>query len=393
MPFGNAAARCFYMLLKGLVEQGHRVTVFAACSKREDVQEAARLLPRPQYDVRCFGFPARGGLRAKWETLRRPYSYMFSSELRRQLQAELACGYDVLHLEQLSSGWLGTDHIDRSLVNVYHLHSIDLAGVPRTSGRQRLDYALMRRAERRLIGDFTFFRCVSQRLMDAVCSKNASAQGGFVPVSLDFEAYRYVPDEARPVAPTVVLIGQMGWYPSYSAAVRLLTRLWPHIRREVPEARLQIVGWAARRKLAAHVGEPAVEILEDVDSAARFFERAGVFVYAPLRGSGAKIKILEAMAYGVPVVTTPEGVEGLPARDDVHAGLAEDDQGLISRTVSLLKNREKQNAQRRAARALLEAHCSPERTVQGIEHLYGLILDHHQKIRVPMRHTAGLLRP
>ena len=54
-------------------------------------------------------------------------------------------------------------------------------------------------------------------------------------------------------------------------------------------------------------------------------------VYAPSRGSGMKIKILEAMAFGVPVVTTSEGVEGFPAVDGVHAGVCEDDAGLIER--------------------------------------------------------------
>ena len=61
-------------------------------------------------------------------------------------------------------------------------------------------------------------------------------------------------------------------------------------------------------------------------------------VYAPSRGSGMKIKILEAMASGVPVVTTSEGVEGLPAVDGVHAGVCEDDAGLIDRTVALLED-------------------------------------------------------
>ena len=46
----------------------------------------------------------------RWRTIRRPYSYMFGPELRRDLAAELARGFDVLHLEQLWSGWLGLGH-------------------------------------------------------------------------------------------------------------------------------------------------------------------------------------------------------------------------------------------------------------------------------------------
>jgi hypothetical protein len=77
------------------------------------------------------------------------------------------------------------------------------------------------------------------------------------------------------------------------------------------------------------------------------------------------------MAFGVPVVTTSEGVEGLPAQDGVHAGICEDDAGLIDRTVALLLDADLQNRQRLAARQLLESHCGPETTLDGIEKLYG----------------------
>src|SRR6266581_4255011 len=100
LPFGNAAARWYYVLLKGLVERGHHVTAFAACSKLEEIQKARSLFPSPRYDLRCYVFPKRGGLRAKLETLQRPYAYMFSKELRQDLAAELEAGFDILHLEQ-----------------------------------------------------------------------------------------------------------------------------------------------------------------------------------------------------------------------------------------------------------------------------------------------------
>ena len=63
-----------------------------------------------------------------------------------------------------------------------------------------------------------------------------------------------------------------------------------------------------------------------------------------------KVKIQEAMAFGVPVVTTGEGVEGLSAVDGVHAGICEDDAGLIERTVALLVSTERQDRQRRTER-------------------------------------------
>jgi hypothetical protein len=162
----------------------------------------------------------------------------------------------------------------------------------------------------------------------------------------------------------------MGWYPTHSAAVRLVTRLWPEIKKQVPAARLQLVGWGARSALADYLGMPDVTIEENVPDTQPYFERTAVLLYAPGRGSGMKIKILEALGYGVPVVTTAEGVEGLPAVDGVHAGVCEDDDGLIDRTVRLLLDSDAQNHQRTAGRALLESHCGPKPTVDAIEAIY-----------------------
>ena len=149
IPFGNAAARWYYVLLRELVARGHRVTAFAACSKEREMDEARRLFPAPEYDLRLYPLPVRSGLRAKVETIRRPYSYMFSAELKRDLETELAVDYDVLHLEQLWAGWLGLTHRDKALVNVHHLVWIDLEGQKRPTLRNRFEWWLMFRAERR----------------------------------------------------------------------------------------------------------------------------------------------------------------------------------------------------------------------------------------------------
>jgi hypothetical protein len=80
------------------------------------------------------------------------------------------------------------------------------------------------------------------------------------------------------------------------------------------------------------------------------------------------------MAFGVPLVTTSEGVEGIPAVDGEHAGLCEDDAGLIDRAVALLQDPARQNRQRKAARELLERHCGPVPTVDGIEAIYSKMM-------------------
>ena len=374
IPFGNAAARWYYVLVRGLVARGHRVTAFVACGKPAEMDEARALFPAPDFDVRLFPFPVRGGFRAKAQTLAWPFSYMFGADLIKELDETLAQGFDILHLEQLWSAWLGLAHPDRSLVNVHfpdadrpiRLGAETLAG-ERTARRLA---ASCREPVVAVLQYTRILRAVSPRLADEIRRVNPRADVTSVPLGIDASLYRFIPDEDRSPIPIVTLIGTMGWRPTQSAALRLLTKLWPEIKRRVPDARLQIVGWSARAALADFLKLPDVTIEENVPSTQPYFESASLLLYAPSRGSGMKIKIQEAMAFGVPVVTTSEGVEGLPATDGLDAGIAEDDEGLIERSVTLLQSPELQNRQRRAARQLIETHCGPGPTVDAIESLY-----------------------
>ena len=370
LPFGSAPARWYYVLLKGLVERGHRVTAFASCEKAQEIEQAAKLFPEDKYDLRCFAHPLRSGLAAKVETARRPYSYMFSSEMRASLKSELDQGFDVLHLEQLWCGWLGLGYADRSLVNVHHLVSIDLEDGRSSPWFPWFQNQLAFRTERKLLRAFCYVRSCSPRLEQSIREMNREASVTTVPVGIDASAYEFIPDDKRSQVPVIGLIGSMGWYPGYSAAVRLLTRLYPEIKRQVPEVTARIAGWSARSALRDFIDLPGVEIIENLADVRPFFESISVLLYAPVCGSGMKIKVLEAMAFGVPVVTTTEGMEGLPGEDGEQAGIADDDRGLIERTVAMLSDAGRQNRSRRAARELVESHCSPVRTVSAIESIY-----------------------
>ena len=249
LPFGNAVGRWYYILMRGLVERGHRVTAFVVCSKEEEISRArVSLFPSPDYDLRCYPLPRNRGPAGKLQTLLRPYSYMFSREFRRDLHAELASGFDILHLEQLWCGWVALPWRDRALINVHFLHEIDMEEEVPSGWRARLERWLMLSAEGRLLRAYGRFRCLSERIADRVRLHNPSAQISVGPNGLDPELYPYIPNKARTSEPVISVIGNMSWLPSHSAAVRLLSRLWPELRRRIPAARVQIVGWNAKQR-------------------------------------------------------------------------------------------------------------------------------------------------
>lgn len=373
LPFGNAAARWFYVVLRELVERGHDVTAFATGYRQDELDQAAKLFSSPQYDLRLYPVPHRSGLKAKVETLRKPYSFMFSDEFKKDLKVELNRGFDVLHLEQLSAGWLGLGHVEKSLLHIHFLYSIDLEDA-NLGWKSRLAKYQMCTTERRLIRSYPTVTTLSDRLSEQIRKISPRSTVPIVPLGIDASNYQFKPDQSRTAQPIVTLIGSMNWYPSYSAAVRLLTRLWPKIKERIPEARLEIVGREAKKQLAAYVGLDDVQIEENVPDILPYFQRAGVMLYAPSKGSGTKVKIQEAFCQGVPVVTTSEGVEGMPAQDGVHAGICEDDEGLVERCVELLQSVSLQNRYREAARQLIESHCGICPSVDQLELAYKQVL-------------------
>ena len=270
------------------------------------------------------------------------------------------------------SGWLGLDHVNRSLINFHNFMFLDLGRAPRAGWRENFHYRVIKRTEERLARAFNYFCSASCRVADEIKRIKRDASVTVVPFGFDAAQYPYVADSRRSTAPTITLIGSMSWYPSYSAAVRLLTRLFPEVKRRVPPARLRIVGWSARSQLQNYLKMDDVEIQTSGDLSP--FEQSSIILYAPVSGSGIKVKVLEAMSTGTPVVTTSEGVEGLPAEDGIHAGVCDDDAGLIERTVALLSNREYQNRMRRAARGLVEQHCNPHRAIDAMEAIYSRML-------------------
>jgi polysaccharide biosynthesis protein PslH len=366
-PFGNAVGRWYYVLAKGLGERGHRVRWLAACSNQLYAERARARLGHSGIDLRLYPYPTRTLLRRKWETLRRPYSYLFSSHLEQDVKLEMEKGYDVLDLEHTWTGWLGIG-APRALLSVLALAIIDSPVSVSNSVMGLVGGALMKRTERRLISRFSAIRVLTPSDARIVHGLNHQAQIFTIPLAIDPSLYPFQVE--GPPTPTVGLIGSMDWQPTFSAAVRLLTSVWPRVRANRKGTRLLIAGWGARRSLARFVDTPDVTILEDLPDSEPYFRKLSVLAYPAGAGSGMKVKILEAMAYGVPVVTTSKGIEGIDAVDGVHAFLSDDDDAFAKKIVSLLETNGAGLEMRVAARRLLEDRYSPSHVIPQIEDLY-----------------------
>jgi glycosyltransferase involved in cell wall biosynthesis len=144
-----------------------------------------------------------------------------------------------------------------------------------------------------------------------------------VPNGVDCAAYDG-PRELRSTRPTILYVGALGWPPNASAARYLATDVLPIVRRAVADARVVIVGRNPPADLLALARDNGnVEIAADVPDVAPYFRDADVLAVPLETGGGTRLKILEAFAAGLPVVSTPVGCEGIAADDGRHLVIAE----------------------------------------------------------------------
>ena len=147
-----------------------------------------------------------------------------------------------------------------------------------------------------------------------------------VPNGVDCDAYAGLPVARREGPPTLLYVGSMAWPPNASAARFLATQVLPAIRQQLPEARLLLVGRDPGPDVLALAGPgTGVEVAANVSDVMPYYRAAHVLAVPLQSGGGTRLKILEAFAAGVPVVSTPVGCEGIDAINGSHLAIAERD--------------------------------------------------------------------
>lgn len=361
--------RWVHVLVKGLVERGHQVAYWCLATPGQENQARHALQGLP---VELHTYPPAARRRStflgKLRTIREPFGGNIPSEMRRDFLRACARGYDILQVENIHGGASLALGMSRVLASVHVLHLVELRDTSFFSWKTLKTKLLYWHAEKRLLRRFRHIRVLSDRMARIVEAINPAARVYTIPIAIDPTTYAVmVTDRPEKV---VGLIGHMGMLNTVRASTRLLGSIWPRIRRRVPDAQLLLAGWGARTALAHFPHERGVTIVENLPDAQEFFARCAVLAYPLAMGAGLHGKILEAMAYGVPVVTTTPGVEGVDAKNGEHLFVEDDDDLFAERVIELLQNPSLRAPIAEAGRRLVEEKYSPARVVSMIETVY-----------------------
>ena len=268
------------------------------------------------------------GLAGRWPlpVLNYTSSAMMRAAERFALQSFDLVHLDSIHMTRYVEAWGGT-----SPRVVYNWHNIESEALRRYSATvsslprrwyARRTAAKMAILERELLRSAFGHIVCSQREKDRLQDIARTARVAVVENGVDVQYFAGVGGSGE--APkTLVFVGTMDYYPNVEAATSFVRRIWPQLRERLAGAELRIVGanpTAAVMALQQVAGVTVTGTVPDV----RPYYQDTLAAIVPLRtGGGTRLKILEAMAAGVPVVSTPLGAEGLsvtPGRDILIAG-------------------------------------------------------------------------
>lgn len=349
---GGAASRCAIGMLRGLAGHGVELQVLAA-HLRNDMHEGPKGDLPDDLPIELTPVAHPRSKQTRWLRFAKPSSVLERTPFV-QLVQERARDADVVHFVELAAATL-IPLVDRPAVTQVHcLTRRDRNIGPLWTSEGRVAIELLR-AERRIFKQSRWLLVNSREVADPLAKMAPHAHVAVAPLPLDPAIYT---PRAALDAPVAGLIGTAEWPPTANAIERLLTSVWPRVLERRPDARLLLAGFGMEREAFPHLPDlPGVEWRGTVPSATDFLRELGVLLYPLGRGSGAKIKVLEALALGVPVVTTPDGAEGIGSHDGLVVDT--DDGALADATVALLGDDAARQAAGAAAHDTFDRYHAP----------------------------------
>ncbi|WP_199618144.1 glycosyltransferase [Paenibacillus alkalitolerans] len=185
---------------------------------------------------------------------------------------------------------------------------------------------------------------------------------------------KFDPDNLGDVRPRrydknkLVFVGKMDIPHNSSAVVYFCERIWPKIKRHAPEATFYIVGKNPTAEvLRLQDTYPGVVVTGEVDDVKRIVKDSALMTAPLLFGTGIKTKILEAMSWGVPVVTNPIGSEGINANHREDLFVCESDDDMVQNVLLLLNNHDINDKVSRNSIRYVTRHFSSSVTRKNME--------------------------
>lgn len=243
---------------------------------------------------------------------------------------------------------------------------------------------MMSDSEGRALQEFDAHVAVSQRDADKLGEINSQARVFVIENGVDTNfysdeqieiAYRKAkPSETSGEKNRIVFVGSMDYHANVDGVVNFAREVWPQVRDRLKGLTFTIVGRDPAPEVRELAAMPGLEVTGTVDDVRPFYREAAAAVVPLKVGGGSRLKILEAMAAGVPVVSTTLGAEGLNVKHGENILIADTNQQLIDAIRSVVEDEGLRQRLSAAGRTLVSHHYDWSRLGTNLFEVYQQLL-------------------
>ncbi len=314
------------MIVEGLISEGHQVKVLAVNSFKYTINlDDIPTDYRKKTEIELIDVDLRIKPLAAFLNLFTGRSYhverFISSNFRKRLVEVLQANtFDIVQMETIFvAPYLETVRANSNAKVVLRAHNIEyliwsrIADTTRNPLKRRYLRHLantLKRYEHTMLSRFDGIAAITVK--DAEYFSGQLAVGSWqlaaIPFGIDLDNFPPPVPAQDPVS--LFSIGAMNWIPNAEGVRWFLLHVWPEIHKEFPKLKYYLAG-REMPEWMLQMSFPNVEVLGEVPDARDFIDAHGIMIVPLLSGSGIRIKIIEGMAAGKPVLSTLIGAEGI----------------------------------------------------------------------------------
>ncbi len=240
------------------------------------------------------------------------------------------------------------------------------------------EYRRWRRYEAESVAKFDV--CIALAAHDGAILKRWSPRANIQYVPIPVDTAESAPFLNAPKEENLLsFVGALNYYPNVDAVLYFYREVYPLVKQQVPGVKLNIIGRKPPAEVMALCADGSVRLLPNVPDVKPHLARSVVSV-APVRmGGGTKVKIQTAMSLGLPVVTTPHGVEGLRAQNGREILVGRNAREFAAHVVRLLQDPALRQSISAAALRCIQTHYAMDVVSRQMHELLTAALERKQK--------------
>ena len=185
---------------------------------------------------------------------------------------------------------------------------------------------------------------------------------------VDLDAYPFLDEPDDP--PSILFTGTMSYYPNVTGMLTFLRGSWPSIRAALPKIECWIVGANPPQEILDYDGRNGIHVTGRVPSIDQYMKQTTIYIVPLTVGGGIRLKILEAMASGRAIVSTPVGCEGLDGLHNQHLLIADLPKDFADAVIQLATDADKRNHLRHNAYELVRMVYDWDKVIPNQVELY-----------------------